>query len=90
MYVRRLLNHGARSCVLHTDRDRHRWGGWLDALSQRVHINGRTVVWVNEIARIARVILTTPGALYRREDPRFAACAHLPNYLTAFAMPIGG
>ncbi|MGR4897348.1 IS110 family transposase [Stenotrophomonas sp. LARHCG68] len=25
-YVRRLLIHGARSCVIHTDRTRHRWG----------------------------------------------------------------
>lgn len=31
-YVRRLLIHGARSCIAHHDRKRDRLGGWLDAL----------------------------------------------------------
>lgn len=71
-YVRRLLIHGARSCVMHTDRTRHRWGAWLDALAQRVHVNKLTVALANKIARIAWAVLVKPGALYRREDPRFA------------------
>lgn len=70
-YVRRLLIHGARSCVMHTDRGRHRWGAWLDALGERVHINKLTVALANKIARMAWVILTTPGATYQRQDPRF-------------------
>lgn len=70
-YVRRLLIHGARSCVMHTDRSRHHWGAWLDALGQRVHVNKLTVALANKIVRIAWAILTTPGALYQREDPRF-------------------
>lgn len=72
-YVRRLLIHGARSCVMHTDRARHRWGTWLDALAERVHVNKLTVALANKIARMAWVILTRPGATYQRQDPRFAA-----------------
>lgn len=71
-YVRRLLIHGARSCVMHADRRRHRWGDWLDALAQRVHVNKLTVALANKIARIAWAVLVKPGALYRREDPRLA------------------
>lgn len=71
-YVRRLLIHGARSCVMHTDRSRHRWGDWLDSLAQRVHVNKVAVALANKIARIAWAVLVKPGALYRREDPRFA------------------
>ncbi|WP_144410924.1 hypothetical protein [Xanthomonas arboricola] len=42
-YVRRLLIHGTRSYITHTDRARHRWGAWLDALAGRVHVNKLTV-----------------------------------------------
>lgn len=72
-YIRRLLIHGARSCVVHTDRSRHRWGTWLDALAGRVHVNKLTVALANKIARMAWVVLTKPGATYQRQDPRFAA-----------------
>lgn len=71
-YVRRLLIHGARSCVMHMDRSRNRLGAWLDALSVRVHINKLTVALANKIARMAWAILTKPGSLYQRNDPRFA------------------
>jgi transposase len=71
-YLRRLLVHGARSCLLHLDRSRHRLGAWLDGLQSRMHVNKVTVALAAKIARIAWVILTRPGALYDRRDPTFA------------------
>jgi transposase len=71
-YVRRLLIHGARSCVIHLDRTRDRLGAWLNELQRRMHINKVVVALANKIARIAWVVLNRPGALYERVDPRFA------------------
>jgi transposase len=71
-YVRRLLIHGARSCVTHLDRTRDRLGGWLDALQARMHVNKVTVALAAKIARTAWVIITKPGALYERRDPAVA------------------
>lgn len=71
-YVRRLLIHGARSCVMHLDRTRDRLGAWLDGLESRMHANKVVVALANKLARIAWVILTKPGALYERRDPHFA------------------
>ena len=71
-YVRRLLIHGARSCVTHLDRTRDRLGGWLDALQARMHVNKVTVALAAKIARTAWVIITTQGALYERRDPAVA------------------
>jgi transposase len=71
-YVRRLLIHGARSCVTHLDRSRDRLGGWLDALQSRMHVNKVTVALAAKIARTAWVIITKPGALYERRDPALA------------------
>jgi len=71
-YVRRLLIHGARSCVLHLDRTKSRLGVWVDQLQRRMHINKVVVALANKIARIAWVILNRPGALYQRVDPAFA------------------
>ena len=71
-YVRRLLIHGARSCVMHLDRSRDRLGAWLDGLESRMHANKVVVALANKLARIAWVILTKPGALYERRDPQFA------------------
>lgn len=71
-YVRRLLVHGARSCVTHLDRSRDRLGTWLNGLEERMHGNKVTIALANKIARITWVILTRPGALYERKDP---ACA---------------
>jgi len=68
-YLRRLLIHGARSCVMHLDRERDRLGSWLDALQQRMHINKVTVALAAKVARVAWVILVRPGALYQRRDP---------------------
>lgn len=71
-YVRRLLIHGARSCVMHLDRSRSRLGQWLDQLQARMHINKVVIALANKIARIAWVIINRPGALYERIDPRIA------------------
>jgi len=71
-YVRRLLIHGARSCVIHLDRNRDRLGVWLNELQRRMPINKVIVALANKMARIAWVILTRPGALYERRDPQFA------------------
>lgn len=68
-YVRRMLVHGARSCVTHLDRTRDKLGDWLDALEERMHGNKVTIALANKIARIAWVILTRPGALYERKEP---------------------
>lgn len=71
-YVRRLLIHGARSCVMHLDRKRDRLGAWIDQLSARMHVNKVVVALANKLARIAWVVLTRPGSSYERVDPRFA------------------
>lgn len=71
-YVRRLLIHGARSCVSHLDRSRDRLGGWLDALQSRMHVNKVTVALAAKLARMAWAIITRPGALYARRDPAVA------------------
>ena len=65
-YLRRLLIHGARSCVMHLNRDIDRLGKWITALEQRMHINKVTVALAAKIARVAWVILTRPGAVYDR------------------------
>lgn len=44
-YIRRLLIHGARSCMLHLDRSRDQLGRWIDQLRQRMHPNKVTVAW---------------------------------------------
>lgn len=71
-YVRKLLIHGARSCVLHLDRALDRLGQWLDSLEKRMHKNKVAVALANKIARIVWVVLNRPGVSYRREDPAFA------------------
>jgi transposase len=71
-YLRRLLVHGARSCVLHLDRRRDGLGEWLNALEARMHRNKVTVALAAKVARIAWVILTRPGALYVRRSPAAA------------------
>jgi hypothetical protein len=51
--VRKLLIHGARSCLLHLDRDQHALGRWLNRLVQRVHRNKAVVALANKIALMA-------------------------------------
>ena len=71
-YVRRLLIHGARSCVLHLDRTRDRLGAWIAQLQKRMHANKVAVAVANKLARIAWVILNRPGSTYERIAPSFA------------------
>lgn len=71
-YLRRILVHGARSCLLHIDRSRDRLGSWLNGLQARMHRNKVTVALAAKIARIAWVVMTKPGATYQRRDPAFA------------------
>jgi transposase len=52
-YIRKLLIHGARSCLLHLDRDQHALGRWLNRLVQRVHRNKAVIALANKIARMA-------------------------------------
>jgi len=71
-YVRRLLIHGARSCMIHLDRSRDRIGAWLNALDRRVHRNKAIVALANKIARIAWALLRRPQTLYERIAPAYA------------------
>lgn len=71
-YVRRLLIHGARACLIHLDKSRHRMGDWLVGLQGRMHPNKVAVALANKMARMAWVILTKPGALYERQDQAFS------------------
>lgn len=71
-YLRRMLIHGARSCVTHLDRSRDRLGTWLDGLQSRMHVNKMAVAMAAKMARVAWAILTKPGAIYERRDPAFA------------------
>ena len=66
-YVRRLLIHGARTCVLHLDRSKDRLGSWISALLARMHGNKVVVALANKLARVAWVILNHPGAYYLRD-----------------------
>ena len=71
-YLRPLLVHGARSCKLHLNRGKDSLGRWLDDAEQRLHSNKVCVALANKLARIAWVIMTTPGATYHRGTPEAA------------------
>ena len=71
-YIRRLIIHGARSCVAHLNRERDKIGAWLDQLEQRMHKNKVIVAFANKIARMAWAVLTRPGKLYERVAPAYA------------------
>jgi len=71
-YTRRLLVHGARSCILHLNRDRDRLGAWIDQLRTRMHVNKVTVALAAKLVRVAWVIMTKPGALYEQQQPAAA------------------
>lgn len=65
-YIRRLLIQGARACLVHLDRLKHRLGAWISALQGRMHPNKVAVALANKIARIAWAVLVKPGNTYRR------------------------
>jgi transposase len=65
-YLRRLVIHGARSCVLHLNRDRDRLGAWVGRFEQRTHRNKAIVALANKIARIAWALLAHPDRTYRQ------------------------
>jgi len=65
-YLRRLLIHGARSCMMHLDRSKDRLGQLIDALRSRMHVNKVTVALAGKIARIVWVVLRQPGTTYLR------------------------
>lgn len=71
-YLRRLLIHGARSCLLHLDRSRDRLGTWIGGLQSRMHNNKVTVALAAKMARVAWVVITKPGATYERRGPATA------------------
>ena len=71
-YLRRLIVHGARSCIAHLNRERDKMGEWIGTLEKRMHVNKVVVVFANKIARMIGAVLTKPGALYERIDPAHA------------------
>jgi transposase len=71
-YLRRLIIHGARSCVTHLNREHDKIGEWLNQLEQRMHRNKVIVAFANKIARMVWAVLTKPGNLYKRVDPAHA------------------
>lgn len=66
-YVRRLLIHGARACVMHLNPTKDRLGAWIGKLKERMHINKVVVAVANKLARIAWVVLNCPGTLYLQQ-----------------------
>ncbi len=65
-YVRRLIIHGARSCLLHLNRKNHALGHWLNALEARTHRDKAVVALANKLTRIVWAIRTQPGTVYLR------------------------
>ena len=72
-YVRRLLIHGARSCIVHLDRSRDRMGEWLDALDERMHLNKAIVALANKIA-LDRMGISTEAPKQPLPADRAGAC----------------
>ncbi|NPT39379.1 IS110 family transposase [Paraburkholderia xenovorans] len=67
-YLRKLLVHGARSCVLHLDRTKDHLGVWISAMEAKgIHRNKVIVALANKLARIAWAVLTRQGAFYLRQ-----------------------
>jgi transposase len=67
-YLRKLLVHGARSCVLHLDKTRDHLGVWIAQMEAKgIHRNKVIVALANKLARIAWAVLTKPGAFYLRQ-----------------------
>lgn len=67
VYLRTLLIHGARACVLHCEGKPDRYSQWLEQLVKRRNKNIATVAAANKNARIIWAMLT------RKEEYRMAA-----------------
>ena len=65
-YLRTLLVHGARACVLHLDRSHDRLGAWIDQLRARMHPNKVVIALANKMARIVWKLLQSDHATYIR------------------------
>lgn len=67
-YLRKLLIHGARACVLHLDRTKDHLGLWISQMEAKgIHRNKVIVALANKLARIAWTILTRRGTFYLRQ-----------------------
>ncbi|WP_175752773.1 IS110 family transposase, partial [Burkholderia anthina] len=67
-YLRKLLIHGARACVLHLDRTKDHLGLWISQMEAKgIHRNKIIVALANKLARIAWTILTRRGTFYLRQ-----------------------
>ena len=67
-YLRKLLIHGARACVLHLDRTKDHLGLWISEMEAKgIHRNKVIVALANKLARIAWTILTRRGTFYLRQ-----------------------
>lgn len=65
-YLRKLLVHGARSCILHLDRTKDHLGVWIGRMESRgIHRNKVIVALANKLARVAWAVLTGAGGLYQ-------------------------
>ena len=71
-YIRTLLIHGARACMIHLNREHDCLGLWIDQLLSRMHKNKVIVALANKIARIAWVVLTKSSQVYKRNDPIYS------------------
>jgi hypothetical protein len=68
LYLRKLLSHGARACLLHIDRTKDHLGVWIsDMEAKGIHRNKVIVALANKLARIAWTILTRQGTFYLRQ-----------------------
>jgi len=65
-HLRRLLIHGARSCKLHLDRSKDRFGQCIGALQSRMHVYKAPVALVAIIPRTVCIVLRQPEATYMR------------------------
>lgn len=64
-YLRKLLIHGARTCVLNLNRTKDRLGAWIDKMEARgIHRNKVIVALANKLARVVWAVLTHKSTFY--------------------------
>jgi hypothetical protein len=54
---------------MHLDRAKDRLGVWVDELRTRMQVNKVTVALAAKLARVIWVVLSKPGATYKRRAP---------------------